>query len=233
MNKVVASADAAVADIPDGAVVMSGGFGLCGNPENLIAALAPEGREEPHAHLEQLRHQRPRTRRPPQGAPGPEDGRLLRRREQGVRAAAPRRRDRGRAQPAGHAGRADPRRRLRDRRLLHAHRRRNPDRRGQGDPDHRRARSTCSRSRSGPTSPSSGPGRPTAGGTASSGRPPGTSPRSWPWRRRPPSSSASTWWRWARSTPTRSTRPSIFVHRVLKGRHYEKWIEKRTVRKRA
>ena len=43
MNKVVASADAAVRDIPDGAVVMSGGFGLCGNPENLIAALAKKG----------------------------------------------------------------------------------------------------------------------------------------------------------------------------------------------
>jgi len=43
MNKVVASADAAVAGIPDGATVMSGGFGLCGNPENLIAALAKPG----------------------------------------------------------------------------------------------------------------------------------------------------------------------------------------------
>ena len=43
MNKVVASADAAVAEIPDGATVMSGGFGLCGNPENLIAALARKG----------------------------------------------------------------------------------------------------------------------------------------------------------------------------------------------
>jgi 3-oxoacid CoA-transferase subunit A len=43
MNKVVASADEAVADIPDGAVIMSGGFGLCGNPENLIAALHRKG----------------------------------------------------------------------------------------------------------------------------------------------------------------------------------------------
>ena len=43
MNKVVASADAAVADIPDGATVMVGGFGLCGNPENLIAALVRKG----------------------------------------------------------------------------------------------------------------------------------------------------------------------------------------------
>ncbi len=43
MNKVVANADDAVRDIPDGAVIMSGGFGLCGNPENLISALHRRG----------------------------------------------------------------------------------------------------------------------------------------------------------------------------------------------
>jgi 3-oxoacid CoA-transferase subunit A len=39
MNKVVPSADAAVADIVSGSTIMLGGFGLCGIPENLIAAL--------------------------------------------------------------------------------------------------------------------------------------------------------------------------------------------------
>jgi 3-oxoacid CoA-transferase subunit A len=39
MNKVITSADEAVKDIHDGAVVMLGGFGLCGIPENCIAAL--------------------------------------------------------------------------------------------------------------------------------------------------------------------------------------------------
>lgn len=39
MNKVYPSAAAAVADISDGATVMSGGFGLSGNPENLIRAI--------------------------------------------------------------------------------------------------------------------------------------------------------------------------------------------------
>jgi 3-oxoacid CoA-transferase subunit A len=39
MNKVATSADQAIADIHDGATVMLGGFGLCGMPENLIAAL--------------------------------------------------------------------------------------------------------------------------------------------------------------------------------------------------
>jgi 3-oxoacid CoA-transferase subunit A len=43
MDKLVASADAAVADIQDGATVMVSGFGLCGNPENLIAALHRKG----------------------------------------------------------------------------------------------------------------------------------------------------------------------------------------------
>jgi 3-oxoacid CoA-transferase subunit A len=43
MNKVVASAADAVAMIPDGATIMMGGFGLCGIPENLIAALRARG----------------------------------------------------------------------------------------------------------------------------------------------------------------------------------------------
>jgi 3-oxoacid CoA-transferase subunit A len=43
MDKVFASADAAVADIPDGATLLVGGFGLCGNPENLICALHARG----------------------------------------------------------------------------------------------------------------------------------------------------------------------------------------------
>ena len=43
MNKIFATADAAVADIPEGATVMLGGFGLCGIPENLIAALVRKG----------------------------------------------------------------------------------------------------------------------------------------------------------------------------------------------
>jgi 3-oxoacid CoA-transferase subunit A len=43
MDKVLTSAEAAIADIGDGATVMSGGFGLCGNPENLITALHAKG----------------------------------------------------------------------------------------------------------------------------------------------------------------------------------------------
>jgi len=43
MNKVVANADEAVRDVFDGAVIMVGGFGLCGIPENLIRALVRKG----------------------------------------------------------------------------------------------------------------------------------------------------------------------------------------------
>lgn len=43
MNKVFQSAQDAVKDIPDGAAIMLGGFGLCGIPENSIAALVQTG----------------------------------------------------------------------------------------------------------------------------------------------------------------------------------------------
>ena len=43
MNKTLASADAAVALIPEGASILMGGFGLCGIPENLIRALHARG----------------------------------------------------------------------------------------------------------------------------------------------------------------------------------------------
>ena len=43
IDKVVSSADAAVADVPEGATLVVGGFGLCGIPENLIAALVRRG----------------------------------------------------------------------------------------------------------------------------------------------------------------------------------------------
>ena len=43
MNKIFNNASEAVADINDGAVIMLGGFGLCGIPENCIAALVEKG----------------------------------------------------------------------------------------------------------------------------------------------------------------------------------------------
>jgi 3-oxoacid CoA-transferase subunit A len=43
MNKVFANAEEAIRDIPDGATIMVGGFGLCGIPENLLRALVRKG----------------------------------------------------------------------------------------------------------------------------------------------------------------------------------------------
>jgi 3-oxoacid CoA-transferase subunit A len=43
MNKIVSGATEAIHDISDGAVLMLGGFGLCGIPENCIAALVKKG----------------------------------------------------------------------------------------------------------------------------------------------------------------------------------------------
>jgi len=43
MNKVYQNADSAIHDIQDGAVIMLGGFGLCGIPENSITALVKKG----------------------------------------------------------------------------------------------------------------------------------------------------------------------------------------------
>ena len=43
MHKVWPTATAAIEDIPDGATIMLGGFGLCGIPENLIDALVRKG----------------------------------------------------------------------------------------------------------------------------------------------------------------------------------------------
>lgn len=45
MDKVYETAEDAIFDVEDGATIMSGGFGLCGNPENLISALHDKGTE--------------------------------------------------------------------------------------------------------------------------------------------------------------------------------------------
>jgi 3-oxoacid CoA-transferase subunit A len=43
MDKRIASADAAIANLNDGATILMGGFGLCGIPENLIDAVRRKG----------------------------------------------------------------------------------------------------------------------------------------------------------------------------------------------
>jgi len=43
VNKVYPSAEGAIFDVTDGATIMVGGFGLCGTPENLIEAVRRKG----------------------------------------------------------------------------------------------------------------------------------------------------------------------------------------------
>jgi len=43
MNKLQRTVDEAIRDVPDGATLMVGGFGLCGNPEHLIDAVRRKG----------------------------------------------------------------------------------------------------------------------------------------------------------------------------------------------
>lgn len=45
-RKIFESCDDAVKDIPDGAKLLVGGFGLCGIPENLIASLSKKGTKD-------------------------------------------------------------------------------------------------------------------------------------------------------------------------------------------
>ena len=129
LNKIVASPAEAVADIPDGASLAVGGFGLAGIPWFLIDALLEQGAGDLtivsnncgvdggglglllEAHADHPGH------------------RVLRRREQGIRAPVPGRRVDGRADPAGHARRTAARRRKRNRRVLHPDRRRHAGRR--------------------------------------------------------------------------------------------------------
>jgi len=46
MDKRIASADAALANLRDGMTILMGGFGLCGIPENLIAAVRSKGTKD-------------------------------------------------------------------------------------------------------------------------------------------------------------------------------------------
>ena len=89
MDKVVASAAEAVADIPDGATLAVGGFGLCGVPSVLIDALLEAGVTGPGGGVEQLRRRRVGSGPAADGQAAAADDLVVRRGEQGVRPAVP------------------------------------------------------------------------------------------------------------------------------------------------
>ena len=76
-NKVYDSVDSVVADVPDGATIMFGGFGGTGFPNGLIRALASKGHEEHSCHQQQLRHRRIRVGPAVQESPDQAHGREL------------------------------------------------------------------------------------------------------------------------------------------------------------
>jgi len=97
-----------------------------------------QGNEGPDHHLEQLRHRRQGSGDPARERPSEEDDLQLRGREQDVRAPVFGEEAGGRAEPAGDAGRTDPRRRRGHPGVLHRDRLRHSRRRGQGDAGVRR-----------------------------------------------------------------------------------------------
>ena len=84
MNKSINSAAEAVERIKDGATIMMGGFGVCGIPENLVAALHAQGTKD-LTIISTTPARRFRDRDPAQERPGPEDDPLLRRGVQDIR----------------------------------------------------------------------------------------------------------------------------------------------------
>ena len=144
MDKVVASAAEAVADIPSGATLAVGGFGLCGIPSVLIDALLEQGPTDLEAVSNNC------------GVDEWGLGRLLidKRMRRMISSYVGEnkefarqylsRRARGRADPAGHAGRADAGRRLGHPGVLHRDRRRHPGRRGRAAVEVRRPTATWS-----------------------------------------------------------------------------------------
>ncbi len=125
MKKVYPDAKAALAGLlKDGMLIMAGGFGLCGIPETLILAIRDSGVK----NLTVVSNNA--------GIDGAGLGLLLETRQVKKMISSyvgenklfaqqyPRRRAGDRIQPAGHAGRAHPRRRRRHPGLLHRDRRR-------------------------------------------------------------------------------------------------------------
>ncbi len=139
IDKTVASAAEAVADIPDGRLSPSAGS-ASRQPHRLDRGAARPGDPRPLGRVEQLRRRRLGARHSARGRSHPQDDLVVRRREQGVRAAVPLRRTRTRAHPAGHPRREAAGRRVGHRSLLHADRCGHAGRRGRPAASLRRRR---------------------------------------------------------------------------------------------
>ena len=234
MKKVYPSAAAALEGlVRDGQLLAVGGFGLCGIPEALIAALCDTGAKDLTVisnnagvdgfGLGQLLETRQIKKMISQ----------LRRREQGVRAPVPGRRTRTRIHAAGHAGREAARRRRRHPGVLHPHRRRHDRRRGQGDArvrwphlrDGARARARGLARQGLEGRPERQPRLPPHRAQLQSGGRHGRQDR--------PSSRSRRSSTTGHFDPDAVHLPGIYVHRIVLNAHPEKRIEKRTITEKA
>ena len=157
--------------VKDGMTLMCGGFGLCGIPEKLIAALHDSGVRDLTVVSNNAGIDGAGLGLAAQDAPDPQNDFLLRGREQGIRAAVPGRRIGARIQSAGHAGRAHSRGRRRHLRASSprpAPARWSPKARSSASWT---ARPTCSRPASWPTCRWSRRGRATPRAISSTARP--------------------------------------------------------------
>jgi len=163
MDKRISSSSAAVGKVADGATILMGGFGLCGIPENLIAAGPLQGHQRSHHNQQQCRYRMTlalacfcRTVRS-------RNDFHVRRRKQTLRAIGAAGRTGGGVESTGHVRGANSRGRRRHPRVLHSHR---PSARW-SQMGRRRANSRAARmfwnARSAAILPSSRPGRVIAG----------------------------------------------------------------------
>ena len=120
MDKVYPDAQAALAGLlRDGMTIMSGGFGLCGIPEKLIAAIRDSGVNGLTVISNNAGIDGAGLGAAARNPANPQDDLVLCRREQTVRRSLSEGRTRARVQPARHPGRTDPRRRRRHPGVLH------------------------------------------------------------------------------------------------------------------
>ena len=216
----------------DGMTLMSGGFGLSGNAENLVTALKENGVKESDRHLQQLRRGQFRAVGAAQQRPDQKNDLLLCGREQAVREPLSVRQAGTGTESARHAWPSAS---------APAGRESRPSTPRPGwarwwpkasPPKCSTARPMCGRPGSRPISPSSKPGRAITKAISSIARPRGISIPTWPPPAKVTIAEVEELVPNGSLDPDQIHTPGIFVNRILQGRDYKKLIEFRTTRPR-
>ena len=161
-QKIYSDIDAAIADVPDGARMMFGGFGGAGFPQQSHSGARPQRHEGYLRNQQQLRHARRRTRHSLQAQSHSPRHRVLSRPSLQLFPGTPRgQRSHHRTRATGNFVRTHARRRRWPARFLHRSGRRNRSRRREKKSASSTANAAFSKCRSTPTSPLSKPKKPT------------------------------------------------------------------------